>query len=128
MISLAQVRRIAVLQKKLKELRAIMQACDAVFAGSEKILNPQSGSFLEWFGARANQICREEYRKQELAIIREIEETRLQAVRKFWNSVRWGSAEGPEIVIDWDRRSVTLLRCSSRLSMRLMKWISYSKD
>lgn len=117
MISLAQVRRRAVLQKKLKELRAIMQACDAVFAGSEKILNPQSGSFLEWFGARANQICREEYRKQELAIIREIEETRLQTVRKFWNSV-----------IDWDRRSVTLLRCSSRLSIRLMKWISYSKD
>jgi hypothetical protein len=47
-------------------------------------------------------------------------------MRKLWNMVRWGSAEGPEIVIDWDKRSVTMRRMPPWMTIRLMKWISYS--
>jgi hypothetical protein len=49
-------------------------------------------------------------------------------MRKLWNMVRWGSAEGPEIVIDWDKRSVTMLRMPPWTTIRLTKWISYSGE
>lgn len=44
-------------------------------------------------------------------------------MRKFWNQIRWGSAEGPKIVIDWDKRSVTLQRCS--VGMTYPDWVTF---
>ena len=43
---------------------------------------------------------------------------------KLWNMIRWGSAEGPEIVINWDEHTLTFLRCSDRTRKRLISWIS----
>lgn len=46
-------------------------------------------------------------------------------MRKFWNGVIYGSPEGPEILIDWENRSVMIKRCSRRRAVRLASWMRY---
>jgi hypothetical protein len=46
-------------------------------------------------------------------------------MRKLWNGVLYGSDEGPEILIDWEKRSVTIKRCSRRRAVRLASWMRY---
>jgi hypothetical protein len=46
-------------------------------------------------------------------------------MRKLWNQILYGSAEGPEIIIDWEKRSVTIKRLSARKTARLISWIRY---
>ena len=45
---------------------------------------------------------------------------------RLWNGIRWGSAEGPEIFIDWENQRVTFLRCSDRMTVRLLGWLRTS--
>jgi hypothetical protein len=51
--------------------------------------------------------------------------TRRVYMRKLWNGVLYGSDEGPEILIDWEKRSVTIKRCSRRRAVRLASWMRY---
>jgi hypothetical protein len=43
-------------------------------------------------------------------------------LRQFLNGVLYGSPDGPAIVIDWERRSVTYKRMPARLVARLERW------
>jgi hypothetical protein len=43
-------------------------------------------------------------------------------LRQFLNGARYGSLEGPAIVIDWENRAVTYKRMPARLVTRLEQW------
>lgn len=43
-------------------------------------------------------------------------------LRQFLNGVRYGSPEGPAVVIDWDNRTVSYRRMPARLVARLERW------
>ncbi len=43
-------------------------------------------------------------------------------LRQFLNGVRYGSPDGPAVVIDWDNRTVAYKRTPARMVMRLERW------
>ena len=43
-------------------------------------------------------------------------------LRRFLNGLRWGSAEGPVIEIDWDARTVSYKRMPARLVAQIERW------
>lgn len=48
-------------------------------------------------------------------------------LRELWNGTRWGSPAGPEIRIDWDKRTIGFYRMSNRLAARLTGWLVIAK-
>jgi hypothetical protein len=43
-------------------------------------------------------------------------------LRQFLNGVRYGSPDGPAIVVDWENRKVTYKRMSARRVLRMEHW------
>lgn len=44
-------------------------------------------------------------------------------MRRFWNGLIWGSAEGPEIKINWERSEIYLRRFPAWLGRWLLRRI-----